>query len=257
MHIQSERIDHVLHIRLARPESQNKFTMAMLGQLGDLLASAEADHSLRCVLLSGEGDHFCTGGDIEDVIPAWASGRNPFRGDQINPMGVTGPRRSKPLITVVQGKCENGGLELALASDICIAAADASFAFQEIRYATYPFAGGLFRFIRAAGWSSAMRYVLTGDSFDATAALRMQLVAEVQPGSEALGRALALSRQVASAAPLALQAAIGQALAWAHGGDAAGLARSIPDILMLLQSSDAAEAVRAMHEGRAPDFTGR
>ena len=101
-----------------------------------------------------------------------------------------------------------------------------------------------------------MRYALTGDTFDAAAALRMRLVAEVHPRADALARGLELARQITGAAPLALQAAVGQALAWAHGGDAAGFARSIPDILMLLQSSDAAEAMRAMREGRPPRFSG-
>ncbi len=99
---------------------------------------------------------------MEDLIPAWARGVNPFRGAQINPMGVSGPRRNKPLVGIVQGRVANGGLELALASDVCIAADDASFAFEEIRYGTYPIAGGLFRFIRAAGWSSAMRWFSPG-----------------------------------------------------------------------------------------------
>jgi enoyl-CoA hydratase len=257
MHIKHERIGHLLRIRLARPEAQNRFTMAMLGQLGDLFAQAETDPEIRCVLLSGDGDDFCAGGDVADVIPAWARGINPFRGAQINPMGVTGPRRNKAFVTVVQGRVANGGLELALASDVCIAADDASFAFEEIRYGTYPIAGGLFRFIRAAGWSSAMRYALTGDSFDAQSALRMQLVAEVHPRRDAEETALALARRISENAPLALRAAIAQARAWAEGGEGAGFARSIPDMLELLQSRDVAEAMQAMQENRAPRFTGR
>jgi enoyl-CoA hydratase/carnithine racemase len=227
------------------------------GSWGDLFAEAESDPGVRCVLLSGEGDDFCAGADVADVIPAWARGKNPFRTDQINPMGVSGPRRSKVFVTVVQGRVANGGLELALASDVCIAAADASFAFEEIRYGTYPIGGGLFRFIRAAGWSSAMRYALTGDTFDAPAALRMQLVAQVIPREEAETVALALALRISKGAPLALRAAIDHARAWAEGGEVAGFARSIPDMLDLLQSSDVAEAMQAMQENRAPKFTGR
>jgi enoyl-CoA hydratase/carnithine racemase len=102
-----------------------------------------------------------------------------------------------------------------------------------------------------------MRYALTGDTFDAPAALRMQLVAQVIPREEAETVALALALRISKGAPLALRAAIGHARAWAEGGEVAGFARSIPDMLDLLQSSDVAEAMQAMQENRAPKFTGR
>ena len=65
---------------------------------------------------------------------------------------------------MVQGQCYNAGLELALASDICVATDNGRFAFHEMRFGVYPFGGGLFRLIRAAGWAAAMRYSLTAGS---------------------------------------------------------------------------------------------
>jgi enoyl-CoA hydratase/carnithine racemase len=155
--IRSARIGHVTHIQLDRPEAENRLTTAMFAALGRAFTEADDDPEVRCTLVTANGNDFCTGADVTDALPAWAVGKNPIDVDQVNPWGVTGRRRRKPLIAVVHGRCFNGGLELALASDICIAASDARFAFQEIRFGTYPFAGGVFRMIRAAGWSSAMR----------------------------------------------------------------------------------------------------
>jgi enoyl-CoA hydratase len=248
---------HLAHVRLDRPDCGNRFSMAMFRALGERFTALDADPDIRCILLTAAGADFSLGVDVGDVLPHWAAGTSPFAEHEINPFGTTGPKRQKPLVTVVQGQCFNAGLELVLASDIAIAADDARFAFHEIRFGLYPFGGGLFRMIRAAGWSTAMRYALTGQEFGAAEALRMNIVAQTCPpgDAEATGRALAaaISRQ----APLGVQAALAQAQAWADHGEAAALARSVPDIIRLLNSRDAAEAMRAMAEQRPPVFSGR
>jgi enoyl-CoA hydratase len=146
---------------------------------------------------------------------------------------------------------------LVLASDIAIAADNARFAFHEIRFGTYPFGGGLFRLIRAAGWNTAMRYALTGKEFAATEALRMNVVAEIHPLAGAQAASRALAEAISKNAPLAVQAAMAQAQSWADHGDAAALTHSVPDIIRLLNSRDAAEAMRAAAEAGAPIFSGQ
>jgi enoyl-CoA hydratase len=252
-----ERNGHLAHIRLNRPESGNRFTQAMFGALGGIFTELDADPEIRCILLTANGADFSLGVDAADVLPAWAAGKSPFADGQINPFGTTGPKRRKPLVTVVHGQCFNAGLELAFASDISIAADNARFAFHEMRFGVYPYGGGLFRFIRAAGWNAAMRYSLTAQEFDAEAALRMNVVAMVRPLAEAEAAGLALAREICTAAPLAVQAAMAQAQSWADGGDAAALAHSVPDIIRLLNSRDAAEAMRAMAEARPAKFSGQ
>jgi enoyl-CoA hydratase len=252
-----ERSAHLAHIRLAREDNGNRFSMEMFRGLAEHFTALDADPEIRCILLTATGADFSLGVDVGDVLPSWAAGKSPFTEDQINPFGTTGPKRRKPLVTVVQGQCFNAGLELLLASDVAIAADDARFAFHEIRFGVYPFGGGLFRLIRAAGWNAAMRYALTGQEFAAPEALRMNVVAEVCPlaGAQAAGRAIA--EAISSNAPLAVQAAMAQAQTWADSGDAAALTHSVPDIIRLLNSRDAAEAMRAAAEGRAPVFSGR
>jgi enoyl-CoA hydratase/carnithine racemase len=144
-----------------------------------------------------------------------------------------------------------------LASDICVAADDARFAFHEMRFGVYPLGGGLFRLIRAAGWNAAMRYALTAREFDAPEALRLNVIALVKPIAEAEAAGRSLAEMICNNAPLAVQAALAQAQTWADRGEAAALAHSVPDIIRLLNSRDASEAMRATVEGRPPKFTGR
>lgn len=252
-----EHIGHLAHVRLDRPDTGNRFSMATFRELGELFTGLENNPQVRGTLLTANGTDFSLGVDVADVLPCWAAGKSPFTEDQINPFGTTGPKRRKPLVIVVQGQCFNAGLELVLACDIAIAAENARFAFHEISFGVYPFGGGLFRMIRAAGRSAAMRYSLTGDEFDASEALRMHIVAQVcaVTDAEAIGRKLADA--ISAKAPLAVQAAMEQAQTWADHGEATALSHSVPDITRLLNSRDAREAMRAMAEGRPAHFSGQ
>jgi enoyl-CoA hydratase/carnithine racemase len=251
-----ERSAHLAHVSLNRPDHGNCFSMEMFAALGTIFTEADADPDIRCTLLTANGSDFTLGVDVPDVLPCWAAGKSPFGDQQINPFGTTGPKRRKPLITVVQGQCFNAGLELVLAADICIAADSARFAFHEMRFGVYPFGGGLFRLIRAAGWNAAMRYSLTAAEFGAQEALRMNVVADVKPATEARAAGVDLAQAICANAPLAVQAAMAQAQTWADAGEAAALAHSVPDIIRLLNSRDAQEAMRAAEEGRSPTFSG-
>jgi enoyl-CoA hydratase/carnithine racemase len=252
-----ERHGHLAHLRLNRPEQGNRFSMAMFRELAKLFTGLDADTGIRCILLTADGTDFSLGVDIPDVLPAWAAGKSPFEDAEINPFGTTGPRRRKPFVTVVQGQCFNAGLELVLAADIAIAADNARFAFHEMRFGVYPFGGGLFRLIRAAGWNAAMRYSLTAEEFSADEARRMNVVAEVQPADKAEAVGVGLAEAICRNAPLAVQAAMAQAQTWADHGEAAALSHSVPDIIRLLNSRDAREAMQAAAEGRAPVFSGQ
>jgi enoyl-CoA hydratase/carnithine racemase len=105
MNIACERSAHLAHVKLAREENGNRFSMEMFSGLAKLFTALDADPDVRCILLSANGADFSLGVDIPDVLPCWATGKSPFADDQINPFGTTGPKRRKPLVTVVQGQC--------------------------------------------------------------------------------------------------------------------------------------------------------
>lgn len=251
-----ERLGHLAHVRLDRPDCGNRFSMEMFRALGELFTSLDADPDVRCILLTANGPDFSLGVDVPDVLPSWTAGKSPFADHHINPFGTTGPKRRKPLVIVVQGQCFNAGLELVLAADIAIAADNARFAFHEIEFGVYPFGGGLIRLIRAAGWNTAMRTALTAAEFGALEALGMNVIAQVFPLTEAEAAGKALASAISNKAPLAVQAALAQAQTWADRGEHAALTHSVSDIIRLLSSADAREAMRAAAEGRPPVFSG-
>ncbi|MEY3625011.1 MAG: hypothetical protein RL696_392, partial [Actinomycetota bacterium] len=113
-----------------------------------------------------------------------------------DPWGMSTRQVSKPVVMAIQGTCFTLGVELALASEIIVASENARFAQLEVTRGILPFGGGTIRFPQAAGWSNAMRYLLTGDSFDATEAMRMNLVNEVVAAGQEFNRALELATRI-------------------------------------------------------------
>lgn len=255
--ITTERRGHVLLIGLNRPAKRNAFTPAMVGALGLAYAELDGDDDLRCGVLFAHGDHFTGGIDLAQFAPLMAEGgRRPPEG-ALDPLGIQGPRLRKPMICAVQGFCLTIGIELMLAADIRVAASDTRFSQIEIKRGIYPAGGATVRFVREAGWGNAMRYLLTGDEFDAAEALRIGLVQEVVPLGQQLARALALAETVAAQAPLGVRATLASARLAISDGEQAALDRLAPDLVPIIASEDAREGVQSFIERRAAKFTGR
>jgi enoyl-CoA hydratase/carnithine racemase len=157
----------------------------------------------------------------------------------------------------VQGRCLTLGIELALAADIRVAADDAQFAQIEIARGIYPFGGATLRFPRETGWGNAMRWILTGDTFDAAEALRIGLVQEVTPAGRQLDRAIALAETVAAQAPLAVQQTVISARRGILEGEPAAAKYLHKELLPLMATEDAKEGLQSFLERRTANFTGR
>ncbi|MCP9272333.1 crotonase/enoyl-CoA hydratase family protein [Mycolicibacterium arenosum] len=252
-----ERDGHVLVIGLNRPAKRNAFTVAMLQDLSRAYALLETDDTLRTGVLFAHGEHFTAGLDLVDVGPYLADGRDPMPDGGRDPWRLDGAW-TKPVVAAVQGRCLTLGIELLLAADIRVAAADTRFAQLEVLRGIYPFGGATVRFPRQAGWGDAMRWLLTGDEFDAEEALRIGLVQEVT--ADAAG-ALAWAREVAHriadrAAPLGVRATLASAHLAASAGDAAAVDALRPEVTRLFGTADAAEGVQSFIERRPPRFAG-
>ncbi len=255
--IVTETRDHVLLVGLNRPTKRNAFDLAMLRGLAEAVTRYEDDAALRCAVLYGVGDHFTAGLDLAEVGPAVASGQSLFPEGSVDPLGLFGRKRDKPLIMAVRGWCLTIGIELCLAADIRIAATGTRFGQIEINRGIFPFGGATIRLPQVAGWGNAMRWLLTGDEFDAAEALRIGLVQEVvSPGAE-LERALEIARTVAKRAPLGVQATLASSrLAVEQGPEAA--ANALPaQAAKLMASDDAREGMMSFIERREGRFTGR
>ncbi|MEV0981331.1 crotonase/enoyl-CoA hydratase family protein [Streptomyces sp. NPDC049915] len=253
-----ERKGHVLLMGLNRPAKRNAFTRDMLGELAAAYGLLESDDDLWCGVLFAHGDHFTGGLDMADVGAELASGHFPLPDGGRDPWRLDGPW-TKPVVAAAHGWVMTLGIELLLAADIRVASGDARFAQYEIRRGIYPFGGATFRFPRQASWGNAMRWVLTGEEFDAAEAHRIGLVQEVTAdGPSAVARATEIAVLIVEkSAPLGVRTVLNSAhLAHEHG-DRAAVERLRPDIARLLTTADGAEGVQSFVERRDAVFTGR
>lgn len=204
--------EHILLIGLNRPEKLNAADEEMLHGLALAYGKLDSDPNLRVGVVFAHGDHFTAGLDLTDVGPKMAMGQLTLVPEGgLDPWGISSRQVSKPVVMATRGTCFTLGVELALASEVVIAASDSKFAQLEVSRAILPFGGGTIRLPRAAGYAKAMRYLLTGDSFGAQEALAMNLITEVvEPGQE-LPRAIELAERIAAQAPLAVQATLASA----------------------------------------------
>jgi enoyl-CoA hydratase len=253
-----DRDGHILLIGLNRTDKRNAADMRLLHELSLAYGELERDPELRCGLVYAHGDHFTGGLDLADVGPRMTgAGLEIVPEGGINPWQVGGESVSKPVVVAVQGICLTLGIELILASDIAVAAESTEFAQIEVARAILPFGGATIRFPRAVGWGNAMRWILTGDTFDAAEALRIGLVQEVVPTGTQYARALEIAKRVASQAPLAVQAALKNARLAIREGDAAAEAQLQPELIRLVATEDSAIGMRAFLSRTTAEFVGK
>ncbi len=248
---------HVFEITLNRAEKHNAFDLAMLNELSIAMTTFEEDDSLRCALLTANGDHFTAGLDLGEVGPAVKNGAPLFPKGSVDPLSLHGRARTKPLLMAVQGWCLTIGIELLLAADVRLAAEGTRFGQIEICRGIFPFGGATIRLPQVAGWGNAMKWLLTGDIFDAAEAHRIGLVQEVTTPESLRPRALELAQTIAKRAPLGVQATLASSRTTMLEGEAAAREHLLAQARSLMETDDAAEGLRSFLERREAVFTGQ
>ena len=251
--ISTETHDRVLEIRVDRAAKYNGFTPRMAWDLAEAYTAFEANEDLWVAVLTAEGPHFTAGLQLS----AWDITSALFPSDFVDPLGLGPMRRLKPLVAAVHGICFTIGIELMLAADIVIASEDARFGQVEVKRGLMPYGGATLRMVERAGWGNAMRWLLTGDEFDAGTALRLGLVQEVVPKGTARDAALALAKRIAAQAPLAVRATRASSDIYAREGEAAAIAALPRQSAVIAQTEDFAEGVRSFAERRDGRYAGR
>lgn len=248
---------YICLIGLNRADKRNAFDSHMIKQLSEALTRYENDENLRCALIFAHGEHFTAGLDLMELQDKWDKGAFEFNDNEIDPWGIGGKLRSKPVVVAVQGTCFTAGIELMLNSDVVIASDNCNFAQMEVQRGIMPFGGATVRFIQAAGWQKAMPYLLTGKAFDAQTADRLNLVSEVVENGQEYERALIIAKEICQAAPLGVQGLLSSAQDASRNGAKAALANIHGYLPPLFHSDDAKEGAMAMVERREAEFQGR
>ncbi len=255
--ITTELRDGVFLIGIDRPAKLNGFTPQMLRGMAQAYTAYEHEETARCAVVFAEGKHFTAGLDLPKVAPHLGSDALMVEEGEIDPFDLRAPFRSKPVVFAVHGICFTLGIEMMLAADIVIAASDTRFSQLEVKRGLMPTGGATIRMVERAGWGNAMRYLLTGDEFDAATALRLGFVQEVVEPGRQLARATELAQHIARQAPLAVGATIGNARSALAEGPAAARAVFGKTQRALLASEDFQEGLRSFKDKREPKFSGR
>ncbi len=249
-----EREGGIAWLILDRPERRNAIALATRVALREAGRSIEADPDVRVVVLTGAGDTFCAGTDLKEV-PA-APPAHPLA-DPGEPIAAVIEGFSKPVIAAINGPAAGGGLELALACDLRIAASNATFALPEVRVGSLPGSGGTQRLFAAMPAAVAWKMLLTGSPIDAAEAHRTGLVSDVVAPEDLRSTVQAIGERIAANAPLSVKAAKLAARAGLDQGLAAGLTLERMLWALVATTEDRAEGRAAFRERRPPDYRGR
>jgi enoyl-CoA hydratase len=246
----------VATVTLNRPRVLNALDRATFGGLQDAFARIAADPAIRCAIVTGAGERaFCAGADVRALHELGAEGALAFMayGQGIFDQIAASP---KPTIAAANGYALGGGLELAMACDVRIAAESAGFGQPEITLGSIPGWGGTQRLPLLVGLGRARELILTGRTIDAPEAERIGLVNRVVPPAALMAAALEMAERIAGLAPIALALAK-DAIRQVEGDLAAGLRVEREHVARTFATNDQREGTRAFLEKRAPVFHGR
>ncbi len=238
-----ERDGHVLRVTLAKPERRNAFDAGLIAELREAFSDVG---DARAVLLEGEGPSFCAGADVE-----WQRASIDLSYDENVEDAMRLYRMLEaidacpaPVVCCVHGFALGGGSGLVACADIAVAWPDAVFGFTEVRLGIIP--AVISPFVLAKIGSSARRYFVTGERFDADVALRIGLVSEV--AEDAGERAEAIVRDIVAGGPIATRQAKRLVLERPVGDETARIAA------MRRTSDEGQDGLRAFLERRSPGW---
>lgn len=246
----------IVWVTLNRPEARNALSKQLNLELFELAESLGGERDVRAVVITGAGDKaFCAGADLKERKGVTAEQTPPYV-DAISGAINAWADMPKATIAAVNGYAFGGGMELALACDIRVAADTAQFGLTEVRLGIMPGAGGTQRLSRAVGVAAAKELILLGRRINAARARQIGLVIDVVPASKLRAAVDALAEELAGCAPISIAKAK-QAID--RGIDvpiAEGLRieRACYDVTLLTE--DRNEGLRAFAEKRKPRYRG-
>ncbi len=198
--------DGVGRLVLNRPHRGNAFNRQMLNELGALLREISQDDDLRVLVITGEGKHFCAGGDLNWMRDM---GKAPYEENYSDALTLYDTYRALedvpvPVLSLVKGAVRGGGMGIVAISDIVVAAEGSTFSFSEVKIGVVPSVVSSFA-LRRIGFSAARRLFLTGEVFGPEMAREIGLVDEVVPAEDLEGVGEKFVREILKNAPKAVR----------------------------------------------------
>jgi enoyl-CoA hydratase/carnithine racemase len=251
-----EREGDLVWLTIRRADVMNCLSFPTLRRFRTLLAELATDLSIRCVLVTGEGEKaFCAGADLKErrTMP---DARVPLFVRNIRALMDDVAALPQPTIAVINGFAFGGGVELALACDLRVAASHAQLGLTEVSLAILPGAGGTQRLPRLIGKSRAKDLILTARKLDAAEAERIGLVNRVAPAGKLAETALEIARAIADNGPIAVRAAKDAIDGGMELPIERGLEHEARCYERVLGTQDRLEALAAFAEKRRPRYRG-
>jgi enoyl-CoA hydratase/carnithine racemase len=256
--VRTEDRGPVRHVFLNRPEKRNAFNGELVIATGRALKAASDDPSVRCVVVRGEGPMFSSGMDLTALAGMAAEPQNlrAFRRECVEAFNAA-EEMTKPVVAVIHGACIGGAMELALACDLRVMAADAVMGLPETRIGLIPDVGGSSRLPSIIGLGRAKEMIMTGKFIDGTTAERIGLVNRVAPAEELEDAAQQLIDELLACAPIAVGLAKRVMDAAAKPAFSTTLELEVVAQEVCATSRDFSEGAAAFKEKRQPEFSGR
>lgn len=241
-------------LTLNRPEKRNALDLTMRAAIAEAVRELEADAEVRAIVVTGGESVFAAGADLNLLVDKGAQDVADIDlGQYWGPLA----NARKPAIAAVNGFALGAGCELALMCDFIVADMGARLGQPELAVGIMPGAGGTQRLVRSVGKQVASLMLMTAEPLTGERAFQLGLVAELAPQGQALARAMELARKAARMPPKAIEAT---KRALRQGADLpleAGLALENREFLLLFDTEDKTEGMRAFLDKRKPQFTGR
>jgi len=259
-----EKEGAILIVTLNRPEKRNAVNSEVMCRLYDAWEQLNDNNELRVGILTGRGNTFCAGMDLEDLkklrgdekLDEWAD-RVMHTPDLAFKAWLKVKRPKKPIILAVEGFARAGGTEILQGTDIRVAGESAMFGITEVQRALFPLAGSTVRLRRQIPYAMAAEILLTGEDMPARRAYEIGLINYVVPDGQALTKAKQIAQRIADNGPLAVQGILATLRETEMLPEDKAFEIEMKYGLPILVSEDGKEGPRAFLEKRKPVFKGR
>lgn len=249
--------DGIATVTLNRPDALNAIDMDMRADLTALAEQLFLEEAVRVVVVTGAGRAFSTGGDIAHFEKGWLTPTFRAHSRRLVRFFDDLEALEKPVMAAINGPATGGGLELALACDIRIAAEEATLGFRENYIGLIPGIGGCARFARLVGVAKAKELIFAGTMISAKEALEIGLVNKVVPGEKLMDETREYAQMLLKRAPQSLGLAKKILNAVANVDQTSGIVMEGLAQSILLRTEDHQEGLRAFREKRKPQFSGK